>query len=375
MFHSVAPITVELEGKKGLAMKDLHDKVVVITGASSGIGRATTLEFAAEGANVVLAGRDAGALKEAEAEAQQAGAKTLISIADVTDENAVEKLADQAEETFGHIDIWVNNAGVGLFAKFEDTPAGDYKRIMDTNFFGYVNGARSALKRFKAQGFGTLINVDSVESISPRPYNSAYSAAKHAVRALTSSLRMELALDGAKNITVSSVLPASVDTPFYAHAANYTGQTLHGSETATDPAEVARAITRLAKKPQREVILRGARRSIMQFMMNPAKYEIKHSGRYLQHHLTSDNAVRTQGSLYDAKEPHAVSGGWRKAPDSAQKLKQAMPWIALAGTVAAVGGIATWLLWPKTQPDAKKLAESSKPTAKLKALIPLPQKA
>ena len=357
-------------------MKDLHDKVVVITGASSGIGRATAIEFAAEGASVVLAGRDAPALKEAEAEVQHAGAKTLIAIADVTDENAVEKLADQAEETFGHIDIWVNNAGVGLFAKFEDTPAGDYKRIMDTNFFGYVNGARSALKRFKSQGFGTLINVDSVESISPRPYNSAYSAAKHAVRALASSLRMELALDGAKNITVSSVLPASVDTPFYAHAANYTGQTLHGSETAGDPTDVAKAIVKLAKKPQREVVLRGARRSIMQYMMNPNKYEIKHSGRFLQHHFTSDTAARTQGNLYDATGPHSVSGGWRKDPSpSSQNLKKAMPWIALAGTVAAVGGIATWLLWPKSKPEARQLTETSGPTAKLKSLLPLPQKA
>lgn len=356
-------------------MKDLHDKVVVITGASSGIGRATAAEFASEGASVVLAGRDAGALKEAETEAQKRGAKTLIAIADVTDENAVEKLADQAEETFGHIDIWVNNAGVGLFAKFEDTPSGDYKRIMDTNFFGYVNGARSALKRFKGQGFGTLINVDSVEGISPRPYNSAYSAAKHAVRALASSLRMELALDGAKNITVSSVLPASVDTPFFAHSANYTGQSLHGSENAAEPAEVAKAIVKLAKKPQREVILSGARKSIMQFAFNPRKYETKHSGNFLQRHLTSETATRTQGNLYDTKEPHAISGGWRKEQRGSQNLKKAVPWIALAGTVAAVGGIATWLLWPKPQAAAKKLSETTKPTNKLRSLMPLPQKA
>jgi NAD(P)-dependent dehydrogenase (short-subunit alcohol dehydrogenase family) len=318
--------------------ESLQGKIVVITGASSGIGRATAAEFAKQGANVVLAGRDADALSEAEAECKGYGANAMTVTTDVTQENQVEELAGKAEEAFGKLDIWVNNAGVALFAKFDETPTDDYRRVMDTDFFGYVYGARAALKRFKNQGYGTIINIDSVEGIAPKPYNSAYAAAKHAVRALASSLRMELALDNLSGINVCTVIPATADTPLYAHAGNYTGRGVRAPETAVAPAQVAQAITKVALKPQREVLVGNVARSAMQYLFSPQAYERKEAFGYDKRHLTADQVSKDQGNLFRSSGPHAVSGGWRT-----RQQKAARPWLPLAiigGAIVGLTGIA-----------------------------------
>jgi NADP-dependent 3-hydroxy acid dehydrogenase YdfG len=318
--------------------ESLSNKVVVITGASSGIGRASAAEFARQGATIVLAGRDSDALGEAEAECKGYGANAMTVTCDVTQEGQVEDLASKAEEAYGKIDVWVNNAGVALFAKFEDTPADDYRRVIDTDFFGYVHGARAALKRFKLQGRGTLINVDSVEGIAPKPYHSAYAAAKHAVRALASSLRMELALDGADNINVCTVFPASVDTPMYAHAANYTGRAVKGSETAVAPAQVAKAITGLAIKPQREVMVGNAGKSVLPYLLAPAAYEKGEAFGFEKRHLTTDQAGKAQGNLFRPSGPHATEGGWRTKQERRMPV---LPFVLIGGAVLGIAGLAT----------------------------------
>jgi short-subunit dehydrogenase len=340
-------------------MKPLQDKVVVITGASSGIGRATALEFSREGAKVVIAGRDAQALKETKQELESTGAQSLPVVCDVTQEDQVERLASRAEEAFGHVDIWINNAAVTMFAKFDESPSDDYRQIFETDFFGYVYGARAAIRRFKAQGYGTLINVDSVEGIAPKPYHSAYSAAKHAVRALASSLRMELLLDGIKNIHVITVIPGSVDTPMFSHAANYTAKTIHAPATSTQPATVAAAIAKVAAKPQRELIIGlEAKKSVFDYLAMPRNYERKHSRQYPSRTLGSDSAMPGRGNLYEATNPHAIRGGWTPDRSSAQ---QAGPWIALAGAVVAIGSLATWLFWPGQDRAGKVLKLATAP--------------
>ncbi len=138
--------------------RKVGDAVVVITGASSGIGRATALAFARRGATVVVAARREQALRGVATECEQLGGRALAVPTDVTDEAAVRSLARRAVESFGRVDVWVNNAAVGLFGRFEDTPLEAYRRVIETNLFGYIYGARAALPIFREQGSGVLIN-------------------------------------------------------------------------------------------------------------------------------------------------------------------------------------------------------------------------
>jgi NAD(P)-dependent dehydrogenase (short-subunit alcohol dehydrogenase family) len=326
-------------------MKDLTDKVVVITGASSGIGRATAIECARAGASVVIAGRDAVGLKETQTECEGAGGNAMPVICDVTQEDQVERLASRAEEAYGHIDTWINNAGVAMFAKFEDAPDVDFRRVIDTNFYGYVYGTRAALKRFRAQTTGTLINIDSIEAVAAKPYESAYAASQHAVRALASSLRMELALDGLSDIHICTVLTANVDTPLYAHAANYTGHNIQGSASAASPIQVARTIARLITRPTREITVGSqARSQLMRSTFTPSSYEYAISKNFAGDYFTDEATGPSRGNLYDPTSPHSIQGGWRQA--SSAGLSPTIPIIAAAGAALAIGGIVAWVFWP-----------------------------
>ncbi|HUD11765.1 MAG TPA: SDR family oxidoreductase [Candidatus Saccharimonadia bacterium] len=337
-------------------MKDLTDQVVVITGASSGIGRATAIEFARAGAKVVLAARDAEALKEAASECEGVGATAMAVVCDVIQEDQVERLASRAEEAYGRIDIWINNAGVAMFAKFEDAPAEDFRRVIDTNFFGYVYGARSALKRFKAQTSGSLINVDSVEGIAPKPYNSAYAASKHAVRAFSSSLRMELILDGLTDIHVSTLRAASVDTPLFAHAANYTGKAVQGPANSSSPIAVAMAIIKLAQHPQRELTI-GPRvkAQSMQYSLAPSTYERRTPQIFAGRHFTDEEAATSHGNLYDPTGPHSVNGGWKRQQPN--RLRAGLPIVMVAGVAVAVSGLLAWAMWPSRNTESDSILE------------------
>jgi short-subunit dehydrogenase len=292
--------------------RKLRDAVVVITGASSGIGRATALKFAERGATVVVAARREPLLQSLADECQQRGGRALAVRTDVTEKEQVEALARRAVETFGRIDVWVNNAAVTLFSRFEESPIEDYERVIRTNLFGYIYGARAVLPYFREQGEGVLINNASIVGVISQPYTSAYSLTKWAIRGLTESLRMEL-LD-APNIYACTVLPATIDTPFFQHAANRTGREVRAMEPVYPADMVADAIVHLSRHPRREVIVGGAGRMLaFQHAMAPRLAERMMARQVEALHLGRAPAAPSRGNLFEPmNEGTGVSGGWQE---------------------------------------------------------------
>jgi NAD(P)-dependent dehydrogenase (short-subunit alcohol dehydrogenase family) len=246
----------------------LEGKVVVITGASSGIGRAAALEFARKGANVVLAARGVPALEEVAALCRQAGSLALVVETDVTHEAAVQCLAAKALELTGRIDVWINNAGVTVFAPLDDGPFEPHQRVVETNVYGAMFGARAILPIFKRQHAGVLINVSSVLGKVGQPYVPSYVISKFAIQGLAETLRTAVA--DQPDIHVCTLLPYSIDTPHFEHGANRVGLDARALPPVQAPEEVARAMLSLAEHPRRELYVpRSARLGVALHGMFP----------------------------------------------------------------------------------------------------------
>lgn len=238
-------------------VRPLNEQVVVITGASSGIGREAALQFAEKGATVVLASRNEMALQEAAAQIIQKGGIASVVVTDVSIWEQVEQLARQTVNDFGRIDTWVNDAGTSVYASAENTTVPETQQIVQTNFMGVVHGVKAALPYMRQQGGGTIINIGSVESRRALPYHSVYAATKHAVKAYTDALRMELAHEHAP-INVTLILPAGINTPFFNHARSKLGVLPQPVPPVYKPELVAEAIVHAAEHPRREIYVGGA---------------------------------------------------------------------------------------------------------------------
>jgi NAD(P)-dependent dehydrogenase (short-subunit alcohol dehydrogenase family) len=229
---------------------DQRSRTVVITGASSGLGRAAAVRFASRGDNLVLGARREAALRETAEICERAGARTVALVGDVTREEDVRRLADTAVQTFGGIDVWVNNAGVTLFGSLEQAPLEEHRRVIEVNLFGAIHGARAALPVFRKQQRGVLINVGSILSKIGQPFVPSYVISKFALRGLSEALRAEVA--PARDIHVCTLLPYAFNTPHFESGANHLGRDPHAMAPAQDPGVVARALVDLADHPRRE---------------------------------------------------------------------------------------------------------------------------
>jgi short-subunit dehydrogenase len=314
------------------------DSVVVITGASSGIGRATALAFARKKARLVLAARRPDAIESLARECRKLGAEAVAVPTDVLDAASTEGLATRAIEAFGRIDVWINNAAVAVFGAFLEVPLGDYQRVLDVNVMGYVRGARAVLPHFQARGSGMLINVSSVEGVIPQPYGTAYAISKAAERALAVSLRSELLLEGATGIRVCTVLPAAVDTPIYQQAANYTGHKVRPIPPVYTAQRVARTIVKLTRKPRREVAVGPTGRLLLlKHKAVPGAIEAATARVVNKTHLSRKQAaVNSPGNLYKpskTKRTARVEGGWHGRSRTIRRRVLAVALLAGAGTI------------------------------------------
>jgi short-subunit dehydrogenase len=229
----------------------LLGKVVVVTGASSGLGRAAAFELIDRGARVVLAARRADALEVTAARCRDRGGEALAVATDVTDEGAVERLKERALQLNGSVDAWVNNAGVTSFGSLAQTPLEDHRRVLETNLWGSVHGARAILPVFERQRHGVLINVGSILSKVGQPFVPAYVISKFALRGLSEALRAELG--ATPNIHVCTLLPYAIDTPHFQVGANLIGREAFAMPPVQPPEKVAAALVDLIERPRREL--------------------------------------------------------------------------------------------------------------------------
>ncbi|MEW2382638.1 SDR family NAD(P)-dependent oxidoreductase [Micromonospora sp. NPDC047707] len=231
-------------------------RTVVVTGASSGIGRACALRFARPDTALVLVSRDPAGLETLAAVCHDRGGQVLVAPADVSDAAAVEDVARRAVARFGRIDVWVNNAGVNLYGWVEECPDELWRRVVQVNLFGTYHGVRAVLPWFREQGHGVLINVSALLGHAGTPQQSAYAASKHGIRALSESVRQEVRdVDG---ISVCTILPGPVDTPLFRHAANWTGRRAVAPRHRVEADRVAKAVLRCARRPRPELPVSGA---------------------------------------------------------------------------------------------------------------------
>jgi len=242
----------------GLKLKKLEDQVMVITGATSGIGLATARRAAQRGARVVLCSRNEPELRDAVRDIEQSGGTARFAVADVSRPDDVERLASVAIEEFGGLDTWVNNAGVSFYGRLTEVAIEDMRQLFEVNFWGTVYGSRAAVARMRGGG-GSLINIGSIASDRAIPLQGAYSASKHAIKGFTDALRMELEEEEAP-ISVTLIKPSAIDTPYFEHAKNYMEVEPKPPAPVYAPDVVAGAILRAAEHPVRDIIVGGGGR-------------------------------------------------------------------------------------------------------------------
>ncbi|RNI27553.1 SDR family NAD(P)-dependent oxidoreductase [Rufibacter immobilis] len=327
-----------------ISLKPLHQQVMVITGASSGIGLATAKAAAAAGAQVVLAARSGEALRQIEEEIIAAGGQAIHVVADVAKQEEVQRIADAALARHGRIDTWVNNAGLGLFGYLEEIELEDHRQLFNINFWGVVHGSLVAVKYLKQTG-GALINIGSLAAEVAFPLQGMYVASKHAVNGFTNSLRVELAAQGAP-VSVTLINPAGINTPFDHHGRNYTENEPQIPPPVYEPKEAAHAILQAATHPHREIYVGGGAKMMSSLYKHfPAAVEWFNSMAMTKVQLRDEPPRDPLGTLYEGSNEGNVRGDW---PGYVMKnslyTRASLSPVAKATAWAALGVVAITLL-------------------------------
>ena len=306
--------------------------VVVITGASSGIGRTTARLLASRGSRLVLVARGRAALDEVANECRALGGQAQTHVADVTDPEAMLDVANEAVATFGRLDVWVNVAAVASYGRFAELPLNEVRRVLDVNVMGYANGCHAALRVMSQRGSGVIVNVASIVGKVPQPYTAPYAMSKAAVLALGVSLRSELALDR-KGIHVVSIVPPTIDTPFFEHAANHSEVELVAMPPVYPPEVVARGILAAIRRPERGERTLGTlgRGLVGLHRLSP---RLAHGFMAVQTawgQFGRTPAPSTSGNLFASGPSAEATGGWH-----GKRRRNVRVALALASVVALV---------------------------------------
>ncbi|HIW61685.1 MAG TPA: SDR family NAD(P)-dependent oxidoreductase [Candidatus Stackebrandtia excrementipullorum] len=292
--------------------RTLDNSVVVLTGATSGLGAATALRLAARGCRLVLVARDGRKLEHMERLCRRRGATAITAAMDVSDPDAVSRLADRTETLFGHIDAWVSNAAVTEFAKLVDVPVEDLQRVLSVDLLGPVYACREVIPRMVRGRGGVVLLVGSVLGETTVPFKGAYAMAKHGLSAAAATMRQELRAAGHRNTSISVVMPGYIDTPLFGHAANRTGRKPRPLTPRASTARVSRHLVRLLEAPRPRVYLGWEAKAIgWGTRISPTVSE-RLLGYWGRRQLGSrDKDAQGAGNLYrSAPTPARISGGW-----------------------------------------------------------------
>jgi short-subunit dehydrogenase len=289
--------------------RPLGEQVIVITGASQGIGRETALLFGRRGAAVVAAARNGAALRSLADAIDAVGGRAEPVVADIADYGAVEMVADRAIERFGRIDTWVNNAAVSVYARVSDLDSDEIERVVAVNLVGQIYGSKVAAARMGHAGSGTIINVGSALSERAVPLQSAYVATKHGVAGFTEALRLEL-METAPDVSVVLILPSSIDTPLFNFARSKLGVMPMPVPPVYEPRTVAEAIAHAAEHGGREIVVGGwGKLLIIGQRLSPTlldRYMVE--GRRMEQQQRTDKPDDRRDNLF---EPSTGSGSTR----------------------------------------------------------------
>jgi short-subunit dehydrogenase len=294
-----------------MTMESLKGKNIVITGASSGIGKATALSLARLGANLVLGSRRELLLEEVASECRQFGVKAYAFKTDVTLLDSVQNLLEFALSHLGVVDIWINNAGVGAIGEFTQTPMAVHERVIKTNLVGYMYGAYVVIPYFKDQKRGQLINNISLGAFVPNPFAVSYSASKFGLRGFSEALRYEL--HEFHNIHVCDLFPAFIDTPGFVHGANFVGRQLRPASPVYDPYLVANSIVSICQHPRDRVMVGASGKVAKLIHALTPRLLGNMMARMIETYLKkAENVPITEGNLFKPVWRGAgTHGGWR----------------------------------------------------------------
>jgi NAD(P)-dependent dehydrogenase (short-subunit alcohol dehydrogenase family) len=296
-------------------LRPVAEQVVVVMSASSGIGRATALRFAEQGAAVVVAARGEPGLASLVAEIEGGGGRVTAVVAEVTDPAQVQAVADRAVAEYGRLDTWVQMAGVLLVAGFDDTTPAVFARVLQVNLLGQVHGAKAALPHLRRNG-GAFISMSSMGAKRAIPLQTAYCASKHGIDGFLEALRVDLQRDSVP-VSVTQVMPGTINTPLFDNARTKTGVKPVAPPPAYPPWIVANAVVHAAQHPARDLVIGGSAKALI-------------TAEKIAPRLV-DAALRTIGNeLHDTGEPKPTD-----APDNLDA-----PLTGNTGVEGTVGGVA-----------------------------------